>query len=383
MDIRFTDEQAMLQNAMVRYLKDNYDFDTRRTRLANAIQDNLLWNDFASTLGILGATFPQEMGGLGGGAVETMIIQEALGFSLVIEPYLETVVMGGALLRSSDAALAPVLQEGIIDGSVRLAFAAGERNVRHAFGNIATSAVKTSSGWALNGSKTVVVGAPGATHWIVLARTSGVHGDLNGLSLFIVDPTTSGIDRRDYRLIDERPASDLFFQNVALPDGALLSTEGKALPIVDEVIDEATAALCSEAVGVLRRMLADTIDYTKQRKQFGQSLSRFQVLQHRLVDMHMHVEQAAAAALLATLRLTADRTIRSRAVSAAKATVSRCARFVGQNAVQLHGAMGLMDEVAVSHYFKRATVIENQFGSEDFHRARYTELSSHPVSAAQ
>lgn len=381
MDIRFTDEQSMLRNAMVRYLEDNYDFDTRRSRLANAVQDDILWNDFASTLGILGATSPEEVGGLGGGAVETMIIQEALGFALVVEPYLETVVIGGALLRRSDAALSAALQEGIVDGSVRLAFAAGERNVRHAFRNIATSAVKTSSGWTLNGSKAVVVGAPGATHWIVLARTSGTHGDAEGLSLFIVDPATAGIDRRDYRLIDDRPASDLVFQNVALSDDALLSAEGKALPIVEAVIDEATAALCSEAVGVLRRMLADTIDYTRQRKQFGQSLSRFQILQHRMVDMHMHVEQAAAAALLATLRLAADPVTRSRAVSAAKATVSRCARFVGQNAVQLHGAMGLMDEVAVSHYFKRATVIENQFGSEDFHRARYAELSSHRMSA--
>lgn len=375
MDFRLSDEQTMLRDALGRFLRDRYDFETRRARVVRGGHDADLWADFAGALGILGASWPEACGGFGGGAVEAMIVQEALGGALVTEPYLETVVVGGGLLRRIDDPRAPALLQGIVAGNVRIALATGEPTARFAIEDVGTRAVRTAGGWMLDGAKTVVIGAPSATHWIVVARTAGDRRDTAGISLFLIDPATAGVDRHDYRLIDGRPAADLRFAGTPLPSTALLGGDGDALPLLDRVLDEAIAALCAEAVGVMRRMLADTIDHCRQRRQFGQPLAAFQVLQHRMVDMYMAVEQAAAAALLATLRLDADPPMRARAASAAKATVGQAIRFVGQNAVQLHGAMGMTEELAVGHYFKRATVIESQFGTVDHHLARYAALS--------
>jgi alkylation response protein AidB-like acyl-CoA dehydrogenase len=375
MDISLTEEQVMLRDALTRFLREEYDFEKRRVRLAKGGHDSRLWQDFATTLGILGASLPEAHGGLGGGAVETMIIQEALGAALVVEPYLETVVIGGGALQRSGGATAGSLLAGITDGSVRIALAAAEAGARYALANVSTQANRVGGEWRINGSKSVVIGAPVATHWLLLARTSGERRDREGLSLFLIDPAAAGIERHDYRLIDERPASDLVLTDVVLRADALLGEEGGALPILEQVMDEAIAGLCAEAVGVMRRMLEDTVGYARQRRQFGKPLASFQVLQHRMVDMFMQVEEAAAAALLATLRLDGDPVTRGMAASAAKATIARAARFVGQNAIQLHGAMGLTEELAVGHYFKRATAIENQLGSLDHHVARYAALS--------
>ena len=375
MDLSFTDEQVMLRDTITRYLREDYDFDTRRDRLGSKSYDARLWADLASTLGVLGASLPEDRGGLGGGPLETMIIQEALGASLVVEPFLETVVIGGGLLRRLGGERAGSLLAGIVQGSVRIGFAAAERQASVALHHARTRAARSGDGWRLSGAKSVVVGAADATHWIILARTGGEPGQRDGLSLFLASPDLPGVKRHDYRLIDGRAASDLTFDDVALPEFALLGEEGAVFPIVEGVMDEALVALCAEAVGVLRRMLDDTLAYAKQRKQFGQPLGRFQVLQHRMVDMFMSLEEASAATLLATLRLEAHPVSRAMAASAAKVTIARSARFIGQNAVQLHGAIGLMDELAVGHYFKRATVIENQFGSLDYHRSRYASLS--------
>lgn len=374
MDFTLTAEQTMLQDTIMRYLREEYAFDKRRRLIASSSSSAGIWNELAA-LGLLGAGLPEEQGGLGGGPVETMVVMEAMGQFLVTEPYLETAVIGAGLLRRTGGDRAEKLLEAMVAGEARFALAAAEPTSRYALEDVATQATKNGDGWVINGEKSVVDGAPVATHIIVTARTAGNRRDTTGISLFLVDRDAAGLSSHDYRLIDGRSAADLRFDNVQLPADALLGEEGTSLPLVEQVRDEAIAALCSEAVGGMRRMLQDTIDYTRQRRQFGQALSSFQVLQHRMVDMYMAVERAVSATYLATLKLDADPVTRACAASAAKATIAETGRYVGQNAVQLHGGMGMTDELAVGHYFKRATVMESQFGSRDFHVARYAALT--------
>jgi len=361
-DFNLSDEQAMLREMLSRYLREQYDFESRRARVtAGRGEDRALWDDLAA-LGILGALLPGSTGGLGGGPVEAMVVMEALGEALVAEPFLETTVIGAGLLQACGGPAAEALLAAVATGTVRIAFAPAE--ARH---DADVRADAASGGWHLSGSKSVVIGAPRATHLIIAARSEG------GTSLFLLDAEAPGIRLHPYQLIDDRPAADLDLDLIA-PRGALLCPEGDSAHAIDAVLDAARAALCSEAVGVLRRMLDDTVAYARQRRQFGQPLAAFQVLQHRMVDMFLALEQAISASHLATLHLTAPPATRARAVAAAKATIGRVARFIGENAVQLHGAMGMTEELAVGHYFKRATVIAHQLGTADEQVARYAEL---------
>lgn len=375
MDLTFSDEQAMMADMLRRYLRENYDFETRRGRLKSGARDAALWDALANRLGVLAAAIPEEHGGLGGGAVETMIVMEALGGALVFEPYLETIVMAGGLLRRLPGARADALLASIAAGEALAAPALWEAEGRHEVALVQTRAEREAAGWRLDGRKSVVVGAPDADMLIVSARSAGEARDPDGISLFLLDPATAGLSQHRFRLIDERPAADLILDGVLLPDDALLGVAGAAWPIVEQVMDEAVAALCAEAAGIMRRMLDDTIDYTSQRQQFGQPLAAFQVLQHRMVDMYMAVEMAVSASYLATLKLAEPRKERVKAVAAAKAVVADSIRFVAQNAVQLHGAMGMTEELAVGHYFKRATVLEHQFGGVGEQLARYAGIS--------
>lgn len=374
MDFALKPEQSMLQALAKRHLADHYDFAQRRVIVEGSGHAPQLWKDWAA-LGILGAALPEDAGGTGGGATETMVIAEALGSALVTEPFLETVVIGGNLLKRSGSAIAGTLLADIISGNAILAFAAQEPTARYALNDIGTTAHREGDKWILTGRKAVVVGAPVASHIIVAARTAGQQRDINGISLFLVDRGATGLTSHPYRLIDGRLAADLIFEEVELPAHALLSEEGKAFPLIEQVMDEATAALCADAVGGMRRMLQDTIDYTKQRRQFGQPLASFQALQHRMVDMYTALEQAVSALYLATIRLEGDAHMRALAISGAKVTIGRSTQIIGQNAIQLHGGMGMTDELAVGHYFRRATTIEGQFGSVDHHLARYASLS--------
>jgi len=377
MDLSLSEEQSILRDSLSSFLSEKYTFERRRallSRQAGSSADDI-WRAFATDLGILGASFPEELGGIGGGAVETMIIMEELGRSLVLEPYLETVVIAGGFLRRSGSPFAKELIGRIIQGEARVAFAYAEPQARYCWHDVATEARRGGGGHVLNGHKSVVIGAPEAATLIVTARTGGDRRDRNGLSLFAVDARAKGVERRDYRTIDGGSASEIHFEDVDLGPEAVLTVEGEAWPLIEQVVDEATAAICAEASGVLRRLLDETVAYTKQRRQFGVPIASFQVLQHRMVDMLIAAEQAASITLMATLKLDGDPSERARAVSAAKAKVGEACRFVGQNAIQLHGGMGVTDELAVSHYFKRATRIESQFGSTDHHLARYTRLS--------
>lgn len=375
MDFSFTDEQSMLRDTVASYLADNYSFDQRRNVVAKEPGWNpKVWKAFAEELGILGAPFPEDLGGLGGGPIENMIVMEEFGKALVVEPYLGTVVIAGGFLKHSGHSRAAELIGKIIAGEAVFAFAYAEPQGRYNLADLTTTARKDGGGYVLNGHKAVVVGAPWATHLIVTARTGGGQRDAQGISVFIVEKAAAGVTTRDYPTVDERRASEVFLENVKVPAEALVGPEGHALPLIEKVVDEAVAATCAEACGVLRKLHEGTLEYTKQRKQFGVPISSFQVLQHRMVDMFIALEQSVSMTYMATIKVSDDAE-RAKAVAGAKVQIGKACRFVGQNAIQLHGGMGMTDEMAIGHYFKRATMIESAFGNTDHHLARYEFLS--------
>ena len=300
-----------------------------------------------------------------------MVIAEALGHALVVEPYVDTAVVAAGLLVRAGGERAEALLRLLAEGEAVVVLAAGEAESGDRWQDVATSAHRDGADWVLTGSKTMAVSAPLASHLLITARTAG------GLSLFLVEmgAGSTGMEMHAYRTVDDRRAADLVFTELRLPADALLGEEGKAWPSLTHARDEGATAVCAEAVGGMRKVLADTVEYCRQRQQFGQPIGSFQALQHRMVDMHMELEQSVAAVYLAVLNLGADAPIRARAVSAAKATIGRAARFVGQNAVQLHGGMGMTEELAIGHYFKRLTAVQYEFGSTDDHVTRYAELT--------
>src|SRR3954471_16674323 len=367
MDFNLSTEQELLRDGLGKFLSTRYDLEKGRSAAKTGAGWQLdIWRGFADELGILGAALPEEVGGIGGGPVEVMVIAEALGHALVVEPYVDTVVVGGGLLQRAGDPAATALLEKVVDGTAIVALAAAEPGSGEYGQDVSTVADRDGDEWVLRGSKIVAMSAPLATHLLIAARTP------RGLSLFVVDADSSAIERHHYRTVDDRRASDLVFDGVR---GTLLGEEGQARPSLSRARDEGAAAICSEAVGCMRKVLADTVEYCKQRQQFGQPIGRFQVLQHRMVDMYMELEQSVAAVYLAILKLDADEATRARAVSVAKATIGRAARFIGQQSVQLHGGMGMTEELAIGHYFKRLTAIQYEFGTTDQHIARYAELT--------
>ena len=372
MDFRLSDEQDMLRSGLDKFLATRYDLD--RSRAAAKTGDGWqpdVWRAFADELGILGAALPERVGGMGGGPVEVMVIAEALGRALVVEPYVDTAVVAAGLLLRAGGRAATEVVERIAAGTAIVGLAAAEERSGDRWLEVDTAAHADQHGWVLSGEKTMVLGAPIATHLLVTARTE------SGVSLFLLDVTAieHGLEMHGFRTVDDRRAADLVLTDLRLPRDALLGDEGQAWPSLAQARDEGAAAVCAEAVGAMRRVVADTVAYAKQRHQFGQPIGSFQVLQHRMVDMHMELEQSAAAVYLAMLNLDADPATRARAVSAAKATIGRAARFVGQNAVQLHGGMGMTEELAIGHYFKRLTALQYEYGSTDHHVTRYAQLT--------
>jgi alkylation response protein AidB-like acyl-CoA dehydrogenase len=372
MDFNLSKEQELLRDGLGRFLSTRYDLEkSRAAAKTGAGWQPDIWRGFADELGILGAALPEDVGGIGGGPVEVMVIAEALGHALVVEPYVDTVVVAGGLLQRAGGPAAAALLEQVVAGREIVALAAAEPGSGEQWQDVSTVAERDGDEWVLRGSKIVAMSAPIATHLLITAQTS------NGLSLFIAetDSAPTGMEIHNFRTVDDRRAADLVFDGLRLPASALVGQEGQAWPSLAAARDEGAAAICSEAVGCMRKVLADTVEYCKQRQQFGQPIGSFQVLQHRMVDMYMELEQAVAAVYLAVLNLEAEPDARARAVSAAKATIGRAARFIGQQAVQLHGGMGMTEELAIGHYFKRLTALQFEFGSTDFHVARYAELT--------
>ena len=373
MDFSYTETQDMLRDTLARFLADTYDFETRKKMLSRPEgRDPGVWRALATELGILGASFAEEHGGLGGGALENMIMMEELGKVIAIEPYLQTVVIGGGAMKHVGGAMADAVIPAIISGEAVIAFAYAEPQGRYDLANLRTTAKADGAGYVLNGQKAVVYAAPWATHLLVTARTGGGQREREGVALFLIDAKLPGVVRRDYPTVDGFQASEVYFENVAIPGDALIAG---GIDLIEQLVDEATVAMCGEASGIARKLHEGTLDYTKQRKQFGVPIGKFQVLQHRMADMFIEVEQIASMALMGTLKLDMPAPERKAAVSLAKAKVSRSIRFVGQNAIQTHGGIGITQELAIGHYFKRGTMIENQFGSADFHLDRFEQLT--------
>lgn len=365
-------EQDMVRVGLSRFLAARYSLDSSRAAAkTDPGWQPEIWRAFAEELGILGATLPESAGGSGGRGTEAMVISEELGRALVIEPFIDTVIVAGGLLARAGGKAATAVLAQVAAGSAIVALAATDADSGDRWDGLSTTAVCDGDDWLISGSKIVVIAAPLATHLLITARAA----DHDALFLTEFDATAppGGLTVHAYRTIDDRRAADLVFDDVRLPAEALLQAD--AAPSLARARDEGAAAVCSEAVGAMRRVLADTVEYTKHRQQFGQPIGSFQVLAHRMVDMYMELQQAVSAVYLAVLNLDEEPDVRARAVSAAKATVGRAARFIGQNAVQLHGGMGMTDELAVGHGFKRLTVIEQQFGGVAQHLRRVAGLT--------
>ncbi len=376
MDFSFTDEQNLLQESVARFIQNDYDFETRQKNCSESAGFNAgNWSTFAE-LGWLGVPFSEEDGGFGGSAVDTMILMEQFGKGLVVEPFLPSVIMaGGALKAGGNAEQKEKLLGGIIDGSVQGAFAYAEPQSRYNLADVTTSAVAEGDSFKLNGHKAVVLNAQNADIIIVSARTSGAQRDEAGISVFVVDANALGVSRRDYPTVDGLRASEVVLENVSVPGSDLLGTLDEGFAVVEQVIDEAILAIGAEAVGAMEVLYKNTVEYCKTREQFGQPIGKFQVLQHRMVDMFMEHEQSKSILFMAAIRLDEGYgPVAQKAVSALKVQLGKSARFVGQSAVQLHGGMGMTEELNIGHYFKRLTSILTLFGNADFHLKRFGRL---------
>lgn len=375
MDLSLSEEQRLLGDAAGRFIAGRYTFEARRAIVQSTEGFSRdIWRELAD-LGWLGLSIPEEFGGLGAGAVETGIVMEALGRALVVEPYLATAVVSARLIAElgSHEQKSELLPQ-VAAGKSLLAFAHAEPQARFALEDVATMATRADDGWRISGRKDVVLGAPWADALLVAARVSGNQRDRAGIGVFAVPAASDGLGVTAYQTLDGARAGNVELVDVAVPVDALLGGNADALPAIEKVADNAIAAMASEATGCMQVLLDATIAYTRQRIQFGKPLSDNQVLRHRMAAMAVRIEEARASALNAVLTADADPVTRARGASGAKVKVGRAGRFVAEQAVQLHGGMGVTEELNVGAYFKRLMAIEVVFGSPEFHLQRYARL---------
>jgi alkylation response protein AidB-like acyl-CoA dehydrogenase len=378
MDFDPSEEQRLLADSLRRFVERDYGFEARRSILASpAGYNDAAWASLAG-LGVLALPVPAEYGGFGAGAADLGVVMEAIGEALVVEPFLETAGLGARFVaRGGSDELKAAILPALAEGKVKMAFAQAEEGSRHDLARVGTRARKVDGGYRIDGVKRVVVQAPCADRLVVSARTSGEPGDREGVSLFVVDAKAPGLTMKACRTVDGLRAADIAFDAVRVEAGALLAREGEGLPLAEEVVDFATALVCAEAVGAIRSANEATLEYLKTRHQFGVAIGSFQALQHRMVDMAISYEQARSMASLACARVDAERdpAARGRVVSAAKVRIAEACRHVSQESIQLHGGMGMSEELKVSHTFRRLTVIAQQFGDADHHLERFARLS--------
>jgi pimeloyl-CoA dehydrogenase small subunit len=375
MDFDLSEEQRLLKESVDGLLGSSYDFDARRKYGAEkGGWSKSVWSKLAEQ-GLLGLPFSEDDGGFGAGSVETMIVMEALGKALVLEPYLATVVIGGGFLRRGGSAAQKAAHiPAIIDGSKTFAFAQLEKNSRYDLQDVSTSAKKKGAGWIIDGEKFVVLNGETADTLIVTARTRGNRRDAGGIGVFMVPGNAKGIAKKGYPTQDGLHAADIAFTGVEVGTEAAIGDPENGLSLIERVVDDARIALCAEAVGAMDESLKSTVEYLKTRTQFGVPIGSFQVLQHRAADMFVAVEQARSMSMFATMAFDFDDAKeRATAVAAAKVQIGKSAKFVGQQAIQLHGGIGMTMEARIGHYFKRLTMIENTFGDTDYHLRRVTE----------
>ncbi len=375
MEFNYSEEQLALQDTLQRFISRDYDFDKRRAFSASALgYSAAAWSQYAE-LGLLSLPFAEEFGGLGGSAVDTMLVMEQFGQGLLLEPYLSTVVTCGGLIQDSGSdALKKKLLPQIAAGGMKLSLAAYEAAGRYDLSYVACSAQQSGGSWRLSGRKTVVPDGASSEYFLVSARSGGKVGDRDGISLFLVPRDAKGLTVAAYPTQSGARAADLLLENVAVESEALIGGAGRALPLIERAVDRAVAALCAEAVGIINALNQATLSYLKTRKQFGVAIGTFQALKHKMADMLIAAEQSRSMAIIAAVNADSDNAAeRHRAVSAAKAYIGQAGRLVGQNAVQMHGGMGVVDELIVSHYFKRLTMIDLSLGDADYHLASFSE----------
>lgn len=377
MDFELTHDQILLQDSVRRFVAKEYDFDTRRTLVREGGGfDQRHWDVFAE-LGWLGIGLREDQGGLGGSAVEQAIILEELGKGLVVEPFLPVAVLAAQVLAASGAkGEVPGLLAGIASGTARPVLAHGEVDAHGEIAFVETRAIPASDGWRISGRKSLVIGAPFATHYLVSARTAGSAGDANGISLFLVKPGDAGVERIDVRLSDSSRASEIVLHDAEIGPDRLIGNVGEAFEALATAHAHATALACAEAVGVMDKALWTTRDYLKTRKQFGQPIGSFQALQHRMADMVIELELSRAQLFGALAALGEPPDARDHAVSSAKVQIGKAAKFIGGNAIQLHGGIGITEEYVIGHYYKRLMIIDNLYGNCAFHLDRMSRLSA-------
>ena len=376
MDFTFNEEQSLIQDQVDQFVQKEYDWETRQSLSNSELgfgEDN--WKKFAE-LGWLGISVSEDSGGFGGSAIESMLIMEAFGKGLVVEPFLETVIMAGGLIDDygSNQQKSSFLEPAIA-GEMHLALAYAEPQSRFNLSDVVTEAKADGDNFIINGYKSVVMNGPSADQIIVSARTSGTQLDENGISLFIIDANASGLDKTNYKTVDGRRASDLTFENVSVSKENLIGDQDKGFDILDSAIDKAILAISAEAVGAMEVLYKTTVEYTKTREQFGTAIGKFQVLQHRMVDMFMEYEQCKSLLYMATMKHEEKAEDAKKAISGLKYQVGKAGKFIGQQAVQLHGGMGVTDELNVGHYFKRLTTVGTIFGNTDYHLKKYTFIN--------
>jgi pimeloyl-CoA dehydrogenase small subunit len=373
MNFDYSEEQQLLADTLKRFLATHYTFDARTKIMTSTTgHSEEVWAALAD-MGLLGVPFDAEYGGFSGNAVDVMVVMEAIGEGLVVEPYLATVGLGGQFVaRGGTEAQQRRILPALIQGQTKLALAQTERGGRYDLQHVATRARRTGDGWMIEGEKCAVGHGGCADLLVVPARTAGGPTDAHGISLFLVKRDLPGVTMREYRTIDNLRAVDIQFSGAVIPGDAIIGPEGGGLTLLEEVVDYATALLCAEAVGAIRYANEATLAYLKSRRQFGVPIGSFQVLQHRMVDMFISYEQARSMACLACVKVdTADAAERQRAVSAAKIRIAEACRHVSQDAVQLHGGMGMTEELKISHTFRRLTMIAQAFGDVDHHLERF------------
>jgi alkylation response protein AidB-like acyl-CoA dehydrogenase len=376
MNFDFTEEQQMVRDSIARFVQDDYDWDTRKAIVASEkglSADN--WKLFAE-LGWLSIPFAEEHGGFGGNIVDLSVVMEELGKGLVVEPYFPTVVLfGGLIARAGNDAQQAEWLPRVIGGDVLGGFAYVERQSRFALHDCLTTATPSGDGFVLNGEKVVVFNGEQADHLVVLARTSGEQSDRTGLSLFIVEASAAGIDKMNYPMMDGQRVANVTFKDVALPADALLGEEGNALAVVEALVDEAIIALASEAVGIMGVLNTKTLEYAKTREQFGVAIGSYQALQHRMVDTMMAYEQCKSLLFKALCEYKQEPAMAAETIHALKVLIDRNAKHVFGEAIQIHGGMGMTDELDIGHYAKRLMMINTTFGDANFHRNRFVETA--------
>ena len=375
MNFELSEEQKMIQQSVERFVQENYDLSNRiKISSEDPGFSKEYWSSMAE-LGWLGLAFSEEDGGFGGNQIDTLVLMEQFGKGLVLEPFLANVVLGGgSIKRGASKEIKDSIIPSLIDGSLQITLAYAEEQSRFDIEDVATAAREENSGFIINGKKSMVLNAESADKIVVVARTSGSQVDEEGITLFVVDADAEGIEKENFPTVDGLRASEIIFKDVKVESTSLIGEKDKGFSILQAVVNDAILALAAEAVGAMEVLYKDTVEYTQQREQFDHPLSDFQVLQHRMVDMFMEYEQCKSLLFRATMETVQDPSLSQRTVHALKHLIGKSGIFVGESAVQLHGGMGVTEELRIGHFFKRLLVIDSQFGNADFHLDKFTNL---------